>query len=187
MLQFRVNREKTVGALLHLIGEANARGSKPSQYDLVKSLFLADRAHLNKFGRPITFDKYVAMAHGPVPSYAYDLLKTAFNWDSVGRDSAPWLSEQDGKAHRFSVTERTATEKTLSPTDRACLNDALGTVLSLTFGQIRRLTHEDRAYVSAWRDEEETNAFPMDMTLLLDEVDEETIDELHYLAEMTAA
>ena len=65
--------------------------------------------------------------------------------------------------------------------------DAIGTVLSLTFSQIRRLTHEDRAYIAAWRDEEGTYAFPMDMTLLLDDADDETIDDIRYLAEMTAA
>ena len=46
-----------------------------TQYDIVKSLFLADKAHLNRYGRPITFDNYFAMKDGPVPNLAYNLLK----------------------------------------------------------------------------------------------------------------
>lgn len=187
MLQFTVNKEKTINALHYLICEANKRDVFPTQYELVKAVFLADRAHLNKFGRPITFDSYMAMLHGPVPSFAYDALKQTFNWKSVELETAPWLSKQDGRVHRFSSPNSTADSRKLSTSDQNCLSDALGTVLSLTFEQIRRLTHEDRAYVSAWRDEEGIYAFPIDMSLLLDEQDDGAIDDLRYLAEHATA
>ena len=187
MIEFQINREKSVNALLFLICEANKRGQEPSQYDLVKAVFLADRAHLNKCGRPVTYDRYVAMNHGPVPSFAYDCLKPDFQWGSMGMDAAPWESEADGKVHRFSAPANEPDARKLSDSDRRFLKDAIGTVLSLTFGQIRRLTHDDRAYVAAWRDEEGTNAFPMDMALLLDDNDEGTIEDIKYLAEMSAA
>lgn len=186
MIEFTVNKEKTINALLYLISEANRVGTKPTQYDLVKSTFLADRAHLNKFGRPITFDKYVAMKHGPVPSFAYDALKPSFVWPSVGRTSAPWISEQGYKSHLFSLSGEQPDMRKLSNSDVSCLSDALRTVLSLSFGQIRKLTHEDQAYVSAWRDEEDAHAFPMDMALLLDEPDDGALDDIRYLAEMSA-
>lgn len=187
MIEFQVNKEKVVNALLFLIGEANKRGQSPSQYELVKAVFLADRAHLNKYGRPITFDQYVAMNHGPVPSFAYDCLKSNFQWSVMGLDAAPWISAADGKVHRFSVSANEPDLRKLSTSDQRCLADAVGTVLSLTFSQLRRLTHDDDAYIAAWRDEEDTYAFPMDMTLLLDEDDEGAIEDIRYLAEMSAA
>jgi uncharacterized phage-associated protein len=41
---------------------------------LIKLLYLADRKALLELGRPITFDRYVSMKHGPVLSQTYDLI-----------------------------------------------------------------------------------------------------------------
>ena len=41
----------------------------------MKLLYLADRDHLLRHGRPILGDWYACMEHGPVPAKAYDLLK----------------------------------------------------------------------------------------------------------------
>jgi uncharacterized phage-associated protein len=187
MIEFQVNKDKTLQSLLYLISEANARGRRPSQYDLVKATFLADRAHLNRYGRPITFDRYFAMEHGPVPSFAYDVLKPGFNWRTLNMGGAPWAAEALDKVHRFSIADVGPDMRKLSSSDQKCLADALTIVLSLTFKQIRKLTHEDRAYVDAWRDEEDSHAFPMNMELLLDEPDDASIDDLRHLAEATAA
>lgn len=187
VIEFRVDKEKTINVLLFLIKEANGRGVRPSQYDLVKTIFLADRAHLNSYGRPITFDKYFAMSHGPVPSFAYDCLKPSFIWSAHNRSDAPWRSEKVGNKHRFSMGDSEADARKLSASDRKYLSDALTTVLSLGFKQVRRLTHDDPAYIAAWRDEEGTYAFPMDMGLLLDEADDAAIDDIRYLSEMIGA
>ena len=40
-----------------------------------KLLYLADREHLLRHGRPILGDWYACMEHGPVPARAFDLLK----------------------------------------------------------------------------------------------------------------
>lgn len=48
---------------------------KPMSYlKLIKLLYLADRAALLKWGRPISFDAYVSMDQGPVLSRTYDLI-----------------------------------------------------------------------------------------------------------------
>src|SRR6266498_1480167 len=46
---FKPDKERILEAILFLIG----RTSGLSQHEIVKSLFLADRAHLNTYGRPI--------------------------------------------------------------------------------------------------------------------------------------
>ena len=52
---------------------AEKEGGSIDKIKTIKLVWLADRAHLRKFGRPITFDSYFAMAHGPVPSSTKDL------------------------------------------------------------------------------------------------------------------
>jgi len=39
----------------------------------IKLIWLSDRAHLRKYGRPILMDRYLAMRYGPVPSKTKDL------------------------------------------------------------------------------------------------------------------
>ena len=69
------NLSRIIAALHHLMLIADQRRQRLSQYQLVKALFLADRSHLNQFGRPVTYDNYVAMEHGPVPSMSYRILR----------------------------------------------------------------------------------------------------------------
>src|SRR5579871_5139061 len=66
---------RIVESVLFLVNEAHNQRFHLTQYDIVKSLFLADTIHLNRYGRPITYDNYVAMENGPVPSKAYNILK----------------------------------------------------------------------------------------------------------------
>ncbi|MEP7246474.1 MAG: Panacea domain-containing protein [Gammaproteobacteria bacterium] len=43
-------------------------------YETLKLLYLADKLHLERYGRLIFGDHYVAMEHGPVGSDAYDVM-----------------------------------------------------------------------------------------------------------------
>ena len=69
-LRFRPKVEKIVELLLYL---AHKRPGA-DKYQAVKFFYLADRAHLNRYGRPISFEKYYAMSYGPVGSTVLDLL-----------------------------------------------------------------------------------------------------------------
>ena len=184
-IRWRPKKSKIIDVVLFIIDEWNgSRRRAPSQYDIVKTIFLADRAHLNRFGRPITFDNYMAMVHGPVPSYAYDMLKPKFNWISeLGMDECPWLAETEGNVYRFRKTKRPPDIKSLSKSDIDALSDAMKTVGSLSFGQIRRLTHEDPAYQQAWS-KGSSPAVPMLYALLFEDPDEEAVEELAHIAEM---
>ena len=69
------NVNKILDTICFVIAEARERSKSVDQYDIVKTIFLADKKHLNKYGRPITFDNYHAMKFGPVPSLTYNFLK----------------------------------------------------------------------------------------------------------------
>lgn len=45
-----------------------------SHMKLIKLLYLAERRALLSWGRPITFDSYVSMPHGPVLSFTLDRI-----------------------------------------------------------------------------------------------------------------
>jgi uncharacterized phage-associated protein len=169
------NEEKILEAIVFLIIRAGELSYEVTVYDLAKSLFLADRSHLNMWGRPVTFDNYVAMQHGPAPSTAYNFLKKPAM-------EVPWIRETTGsnECYRF-VGDYDFHE--LSASDKEVLSDALLTVRGLTFGQIRRLTHEDPAYINAWEDDGCKNAFPMSYALLFETPNEELAKELAFASE----
>ena len=150
-----------------------------SQYDILKTLFLADRAHLNKYGRPITFDNYVAMRAGPVPSRAYNLLKAT----SIRKKPLPWDKAQvpGGKVY-YSNPGHTTFADVLSESDRDALQEAYDVVKNLTFQQIRRLTHSDPAYVEAWKDDEDRKAFNMKIGMLFDSPNFEQAEAVEFLS-----
>jgi uncharacterized phage-associated protein len=80
--------------LLHLAG-----GSL-NHMKLIKLLYLADRRALLQYGRPITFDWYVSMPHGPVLSFTLDRI----NDSPSPRETSYW--------HRF-ISERRENEVAL--------------------------------------------------------------------------
>ena len=171
-VELKPSAERIVAALYYVMVEAKRRGRSGTQYDLVKTLFLADRAHLNDWGRPVTYDNYCAMQHGPVPSLAYDFLKGN---EKALRDhhmsGLPWRSVSHSRStkHYFAAENVLAPEEFLSESDIEALGNALGVVQSLGFGQIRRLTHEDPAYLDAWRDDGGRAAYAMKLGLFFDE------------------
>jgi uncharacterized phage-associated protein len=65
------NVEKATQAAAYLL---ERRGGRMSYMKLLKLLYLADREALVSLGRPITYDRYVSMDHGPVLSQTYNLI-----------------------------------------------------------------------------------------------------------------
>ena len=54
---------------------ARQSGGEINKLKALKMVFLADRYHLRRYGRPITGDEYFAMPYGPVASGAKDLTE----------------------------------------------------------------------------------------------------------------
>lgn len=78
-LRYREDRATQAAArLLHL------RGGTMAYLKLMKLLYLADRKALVDLGRPITYDRFVSMEHGPVLSQTLNVMK--------GKVDAPYWS-----------------------------------------------------------------------------------------------
>ena len=67
----RYREDKTTQAAAKLL---QREGGRMNYMKLIKLLYLADRAALVRWGRPITMDWYVSMPHGPVLSFTYDKI-----------------------------------------------------------------------------------------------------------------
>ena len=181
------NTDRIIAAIAVVIKEARQANAVVTQYDILKALFLADRAHLNKFGRPITFDNYVAMKDGPVPSLAYDLLKENAGAIKHHRAMLPWKRSAapnvSPKAFSFELSETYTDFDALSPSDVDELKAAITIVKSLGFSQIRRLTHDDPAYVEAWQEGGGSGRHVMSYSLLFDIPDDTSAEALAFVAQ----
>ena len=84
-MRFAFNEEKAAEAAAHLLVRA---GGRLPYMSLIKYLYLADRDALVDRGSPITGDRLVAMAYGPVLSRVLDLL----NEGPSPSGPSPWFT-----------------------------------------------------------------------------------------------
>lgn len=180
------NGPKVREALLHVIREADRRNIRVTQFEILKTLFLADRAHLNRYGRPITFDEYVAMPDGPIPSLAYDVLKEALAaWKEAEITESLWtVQPTKGLKNFYHSAVREASDEVLSVSDFEELSAALTTVRKLGYAGTWDKTHADRAYIDAWAKRGGMRQHQMEYALLYDERDDEdAARELKFISE----
>lgn len=180
------NVSRIVEAILCVVNEATSRKKFVTQYDIVKTLFLADRSHLNKYGRPITFDNYFAFKDGPVPSLSYNLLKEEATALGKYGSPLPWkrrpAPEIGIKCFSYEKPARRPSDDVLSESDIGELRDALGTVFLLGFAKVRELTHKDPAYKDAWETGDDKKRYPMSYSLLFETPNEEKAKDLAFLS-----
>ena len=146
----RWDREKTIEVLLYIAAQTN------NLYKVLKVLYFADKDHLARYGRLICGDSYVAMRLGPVPSGAYDLIKDArgegCRFPDI--DVTEAFVVRDG---REIVPRRKADAELLSESDVECLDAAIERCRHLSFGQLKRLSHDD-----AYRAADENDFIPLE-------------------------
>ena len=70
---FAFDKRKAVETVIYVARKAPI----PDRFHICKILYFADLYHLQHYGRFLFGDYYVAMKNGPVPSGAYDVIKTA--------------------------------------------------------------------------------------------------------------
>ena len=140
-IEYRFDAYKAIEVLLYIAKKL------PNMYKALKVLYFADREHLAQYGRLICGDSYVAMSHGPVPSGAYDLVKIArgdgFNFIDIPVDEAFVVRDNVITTHRETNLDL------LSESDIECLDSAIQQYGPLSFLELRKLSHNDKAFISA--------------------------------------
>jgi len=156
-VSFRFSFDKFLAAIQHM---ATEEVPELDTYKILKLLFLADKQHLVRFGRPITGDRYVAMEYGPVGSESYDLIKGFTS--TRGRQPVPADAriEQMASALELDVrflhprfSAKTPPEfSCLSPSDLMALDRVVEKFGAMGFNELRSITHSVYAYRKTWRD-----------------------------------
>lgn len=68
---YEYDKNAALAAVLYVASRLN----RADFHRVFKLLYFADKYHLEKFGRLIASDRYIAMKEGPVPSATYDIFK----------------------------------------------------------------------------------------------------------------
>ena len=109
-----------------------------SYLKLLKLLYLADRKALVEHSRPITYDQYVAMDHGPVLSQTYNLLVSE-DWPDAPSYWRQYISEPANFEVRL-LKEPPSAE--LSPAQEQVLDSVFDEFGHLGRWELVRITHQ---------------------------------------------
>jgi uncharacterized phage-associated protein len=139
---FEFDTKVAVEAILLLANKSQ----DPTFHHIVKLLYFADRLHLQRYGRLICGDDYVAMKHGPVPSGIYDMLKAIRDGHEAAR--FPELSAAFQVKGYTVIPLRNPDLEWLSDSDIECLTEAIDAYDTLSFHDLTALSH-DEAWQSA--------------------------------------
>jgi uncharacterized phage-associated protein len=123
----------------------------PTLHSVSKMLYLADKIHLQDYGRLICGDKYIAMEYGPVPSAIYNMMKVAGKRSTIDVDCDEIILEAIEVINDRSVkARRDCNMDMLSESEVECLKKTIDEYGSKTFGQLTDITH-DEAWNSAFQ------------------------------------
>ncbi|MDR0339236.1 MAG: SocA family protein [Desulfovibrio sp.] len=174
-VKFRANTQKIIESIIWIA----QRLPDNSRYTILKTLFYADKFHLQKYGRPVTGDTYIKMAAGPVASLAYDLIKRS--------DYLPpeWLAAADAAFDNAATggkyppieAKRQPDMEWFSATDIECLAEAAAYCSGKGFSALKDAAHQEAAWLAASMNGE------MDFALFLDEDDPDYNARLEYILE----
>ena len=138
-LRFRFDPVKAIAAIAWLANK------KPgiSRHTTMKTLFYADKWHLNQYGRPIVGDTYVRMEYGPVASETYNIIKgESFALEQFA--AVPFVV--DGKHIR---PEGELDITSLSESDVEALTWAFEEYAHRSFAELTKISHAEVAWQNA--------------------------------------
>ena len=157
-MRFQFDETKGVETLAYIAGV----WPEITPFFAAKVLFFAEKAHLNRYGRPIVADTFIAMPHGPVPSTLYDFIKGNLEFSGDPEEFQRAILVSGGGKARITAG-RKARLDCLSATDVECLDQAIEFCRDKPFGQLSDLTHRERAWSEA------SPNSPMDYALMIDD------------------
>lgn len=151
-LNFRPKYEKIVELMLYLAH----RMPGADKYQAVKFFYLADKEHLERYGRPITQERYVALDYGPVASSVKDFMeRDRFTMKAAGIDDLPFNLETKERANKTALVtlgspRRNVDFDVFSKSDIRVFDDVLDRYGKCSFEELYNITHDHFAYKRAW-------------------------------------
>lgn len=163
--------EKAIAAVAHLVEKTGA-----SMYPVMKMLYLADKMHLERYGRFISGDSYAAMEQGPVPSRTYNMVKHVRGGELRCAEDAKALQFFDYHldTHQIIVRERPDPDE-LSDSDIECLDEICQIYQRAGKWAVRDMSHDD-AWRKVWgsfvRRMSQRKSVPMPLEKIVAELDD---------------
>lgn len=158
-VEFDFDFDKFLAAVHYL---AAKKVPQLDKYKACKLLFLADKNHLVRYGRPIIGDRYCPLKYGPVPSHSLDLLNAFItSWDEqvindhllMRMRHVLGLDKRFQHPRLFAKVEMDSAEKeVLSKSDLDALEHVVKTFGEKGFYELKSLTHSVYAYKRAAED-----------------------------------
>jgi uncharacterized phage-associated protein len=135
--QFEFDEKAALEAVLYICSKT----TRPTYHSIAKLLYFADCLHLERYGRFICGDSYVAMAWGPVPSAVYDMMKERHPdyRGNVRFPSTKGSIEVHGKHSVRALREPDL--DWLSDSDIKCLDEAIKRYGHYDFGKRTKESH----------------------------------------------
>lgn len=139
---FEFDPEKALSSTAYL-----ASRTGETMYTILKMVYVADRFHLARYGRPITGDNFIAMQEGACPSKIYDSMKCLRGEKNRNYmpDSGKYL-EVDPTTFDVAVKDMPSLD-VLSASEIECLDETVSILNRLGRWHMRELAHD-----SAWED-----------------------------------
>ena len=173
-MEFHFNLPRTIQAMAVLIREES--GSDRADYlRLLKVLYLADRMSIERFNRPITGDRVVAMDHGPVLSNVLNLI-------NAGGDV--WSDYLQTCGYKLCLLQDPGDDD-LSPAEIEILQKVARQFRTLSPWDIVNWTHQ----LPEWlKNHQEGTSIPIPMGDILESVNRSSeLDEIHDEADHLAS
>jgi len=174
-IRFKANPEKIIETITWIA----KRLPSNDRYTILKTLFYADKYHLQRYGRPVTGDTYIKMNYGPVASFAYDIIKRNDNLPLAVLTAADAAFDNVPNSGKYPPIEakRPPDMEWFSGTDIECLEEAAAHCSDKDFDTLKGATHEEAAWLAASMHGE------MDFALFIDNNTPEREALLEYIAE----
>ncbi|MGB0219185.1 MAG: Panacea domain-containing protein [Sinimarinibacterium flocculans] len=142
MIKFEFDAEKAIEALAYVASRLNKPGN---MYSVLKALYIADKAHLERYGRFIYGETYAALPYGPVPQNAYDAMRVLSGERQQCFASAEIVADRFRRLGDTVSSRRDPDLDSLSRSDVECLDEAIRDIEFDSFDAVKTKTH-DAAY-----------------------------------------
>ena len=119
---------------------AQKEGSVINRMKVFKLIWLSDRLHLRKYGRPILNDVYFALPKGPIPSNTKDLADNSEYLADTEKELREQFIENLG---RFNIKAKLETQKSVfSQSDLEVMNLVYANFGNLNEFELSELSHQ---------------------------------------------
>lgn len=144
-LKFAFSERKALEALAYIA--IQWPGITP--FYLSKVFFYGEKQHLNKYGRPIVADTYIAMPRGPVPSTVKDIVDENFEHVDAPEEFDRFIKIEHTRYKSVYSRVREEDLQHLTASDKECLDAAIAFCKGKGIDELMYITHLEKAWANA--------------------------------------